>query len=78
MITRENLRVSVLMGVLSLSFCAALGESRVADSAEEICPLLPGMRTPSVTLQRMDGTPFDLSKEVAERRSILIFYRGGW
>ena len=24
MITRENLRVSVLMGVLSLSFCAAL------------------------------------------------------
>jgi hypothetical protein len=75
---KENFRASILMAVLSLSMCTALGESRVADSAEEICPLLPGTRTPSVTLQRIDGTPFDLSKEVAERRSILIFYRGGW
>lgn len=75
---KNSKKVSTLLAVFFLFFSAASGQSGVADSAEEIRPLLPGARTPSVMLQRLDGTPFDLAKKVNEQRSVLIFYRGGW
>ena len=50
----------------------------VAQSAEEICPLLPGAKLPQVTLQRIDGSELDLTEAVGRKPSILIFYRGGW
>ena len=53
-------------------------ESDVAQSAEEICPLLPGAKLPAVTLQRIDGSDLDLAEAVGRKPSILIFYRGGW
>jgi hypothetical protein len=67
----------VLVAVFFLTG-AAWGQSEVADSAEDICPLLPGAKIPSVELQRLDGERFDLLQEVREQQSILIFYRGGW
>ena len=74
----DNLRAPLLLGVLLLSLGSAWGQSRVAASAEEIRPLLPGAKIPSVALQRLDGPECDLLKEVSRQRSILIFYRGGW
>ena len=51
----------------------------VANSAEEIHPLLIGMKVPKITgVTRTDGTPFDLNAAFAEKPTILIFYRGGW
>ena len=51
------------------------------DTAEKpmgINPLLVSAPIPSVTLTDMDGNSMDLAKQVAEKPSILIFYRGGW
>lgn len=51
---------------------------RVPDSPSEIRPLLIGASVPKVTLQTVDGDPFNLGAAVSERPSVLIFYRGGW
>ena len=75
---KRNLRVPLWLGLLLLSLGTVLGKSRIANSAEEICPLLPGVMIPAVTLLRQDGSPIDLVEEVSRQRSILIFYRGGW
>lgn len=50
----------------------------VQDSPSEIRPLLIGAPVPEVTLQTVDGNPFDLATAVSERPAVLIFYRGGW
>ena len=75
---RACLKLPFLLGTFLLSSGPVLGQTKVAVSAEEICPLLPGVRIPSVTLERLDGTAFKLLEEVSRQRSILIFYRGGW
>jgi hypothetical protein len=74
---RRNLGATALLVALLFPH-AASGQSKIADSAEQICPLLPGMKIPGVTLERADGTPFNLLEEVSRQRSILVFYRGGW
>ena len=73
-----RLPVSIVLFVLFLASYAALAQSEVANTAEDICPLLPGTKIPDVELQRADGTPFSLANKIAEKPSILIFYRGGW
>ena len=50
----------------------------VADSPAKVCPLLVGVAIPQVTLQTVDGEPFDLNRAVSERPSALVFHRGGW
>lgn len=53
-------------------------ESAVADSAQEIKPLLIGASVPDVTLKSEDGKPLKLKKTVTEKPAVVIFYRGGW
>jgi peroxiredoxin len=53
-------------------------DATVADSPAKVCPLLVGVAIPQVTLQTVDGEPFDLNRAVNERPSVLVFYRGGW
>jgi peroxiredoxin len=50
----------------------------VPAKAEEVQPLLVGQEFPKAVLKGGDGTAADLSAILAEKPSILIFYRGGW
>jgi peroxiredoxin len=50
----------------------------IPQKAEDISPLLYGEKIPAVVLQDISGQDFDLNKAVAEKPTILIFYRGGW
>jgi len=75
---KRFLKSIIQVTVTMCCLCSMFSESRVAASAQEICPLLPGTKIPQVSLIRPDGTPFDLLKEVSQKESILIFYRGGW
>ena len=54
------------------------GSKKVAASAEEVCPLLVGQKIPIVQLKTHDGADFDLNAAVAQKPTVLIFYRGGW
>ena len=46
--------------------------------ATEIAPLLIGEKIPSLTLQSADGATVTLSELFAKKRTVLVFYRGGW
>jgi len=52
--------------------------SQVPTTADHIRPLLVGTSVPEITLLTMAGIPFDLHPALAEKPTILIFYRGSW
>ncbi|GAB4242421.1 MAG: peroxiredoxin-like family protein [Acidobacteriota bacterium] len=56
----------------------AVNRSAIAESAEEICPLLPGMPIPDVSVRDVSGNRVSLQSLVSIRPTVLIFYRGGW
>lgn len=53
-------------------------EMKIPDRAEDICPVLIGQSLPKVVLRTSDNTSFDLNAAIAEKATILIFFRGGW
>ena len=56
----------------------AIKSDTIPNSPSEICPLLVGERTPSVTLKTPEGQDIDLKTAVSQKPTLLIFYRGGW
>lgn len=53
-------------------------ETAVPMTADAVRPLLIGARTPPLTLRDAEGRPVDLKALLAERPTVLVFYRGGW
>lgn len=49
-----------------------------AAAADEVHPLLPGMRAASFSAELADGSVFRFDAESRDQGAILIFYRGGW
>ena len=47
-------------------------------SAKEVRPLLVGAEVPKAMLKTVEDANFDLYSNVLDKRTILIFYRGGW
>lgn len=73
--------ISLTLGVLLTVHSVSLqpGDSgRVAEGPEAICPLLPGARIPDLSLQDVDGRAVNLATLVAEKPTVLVFFRGGW
>lgn len=60
-----------LFGSLSIS-------AQTARKAEDVSPLLIGETLPKVSLQDSKGNDVKLHKLLKEKRSVLVFYRGGW
>lgn len=52
--------------------------AQVVQKAEEISPLLPGESLPNANLTNVSGNPVDVKELMAKKRSVLVFYRGGW
>lgn len=50
----------------------------IPQKPEDISPLLNGKKIPVATLPDAYGKPVDLNKKIAEKPSVLVFYRGGW
>lgn len=50
----------------------------IAASAAAAKPLAVGATAPAVTVKTADGAPFDLGAALAEKPTVLVFYRGGW
>jgi len=51
---------------------------RYPAQPNDISPLLIGEHIPTVNIPAADGKLFDLNASVAQKPTILIFYRGGW
>ncbi|WPU94710.1 peroxiredoxin-like family protein [Mucilaginibacter sabulilitoris] len=48
------------------------------QQSTDISPLLIGEKIPSVNIPAANGKPFDLNAHLADKPTILFFYRGGW
>ncbi|WP_339719658.1 peroxiredoxin-like family protein [uncultured Paraglaciecola sp.] len=56
----------------------ALDRTLIADSAENVTPLLIGQAAPNSKLQTAMGDPVSLKALTMQKPTVLIFYRGGW
>ena len=71
--------LSLFLVILFVLISNAQGsERKVAESKQEICPVLPGQPVPDVTFLTMEGNPLKLREVVSERPVVLIVYRDGW
>lgn len=70
-------RVKLIIGtfLLLLTSCSI---AQVASKAEDISPLLIGEKIPDATVLDVEGQPVRFSDLIKKRKTILIFYRGGW
>jgi peroxiredoxin len=61
-----------------LFFVLTSSVAQVAEKAEDISPLLISEKVPAVSITSLSGKTAVLTDIVIEKRSILLFYRGGW
>tara|TARA_R110002126_G_scaffold33382_22_gene104518 strand:- start:696 stop:1328 length:633 start_codon:yes stop_codon:yes gene_type:complete len=55
-----------------------LAATNIAQSPEQVSPLLNGLAIPEVTLTAADNNKVALTTLVKKQPSVLVFYRGGW
>ncbi len=75
------MRFFKLVSILLLTFSFqtfALDRSTIAETAEDVTPLLNGQNIPNATLRTADGSPVSLKALMMQKPSIILFYRGGW
>lgn len=73
-----NKLIIALLFTLFSSVTVALDRAKIADTAENVTPLLNGQVVPNSTLQTADGAVVSLKALLMQKPSVLIFYRGGW
>lgn len=56
----------------------ANAQNMIAKSATDIAPLLIGEKIPSLTLKSSDNTDVNISELFKKKKTVLVFYRGGW
>lgn len=76
-------RLTLFSALLFLAFTlfaplSSASETGVAESADDVVPLLIGQKIPKLTLQDSDGKSVQLHKLVKTQPTLVIFYRGGW
>ncbi len=67
--------IYLVLFVIGLSVQA---QNSLPKLATEIAPLLIGEKIPNVTVKSLENTAVDLMELIAKKRTILVFYRGGW
>jgi hypothetical protein len=72
---------TVLVTAAILAFLSAppgIGAGEVAESPNDIKPVGTGDKIPAAVVKTVKGDDLDLVAAVAEKPTVLIFYRGGW
>jgi peroxiredoxin len=78
--TTPGVRILVLSVWVPIFVATASTETpaKVHDSAESIAPLQVGAAVPEAKVTTLEGENVGLRALVAEKPSVLVFYRGGW
>ncbi len=69
------MRIKLL--ILFVAICR-FAVAQVPESAEDISPLLISEKVPSVEITSLDGKQIPIDQVVAGKKTVLLFYRGGW
>lgn len=67
--------LSIYLGPSSVSLAS---DHEIAKSADQVHPLLIGQTVPSTSVFSVENKKTDLLELVAAKKTILVFYRGGW
>lgn len=70
----KNIYCLVLLMIVSL----VNAQNELPKTATDVAPLLIGEKIPDITLKSVENNEVVLSKLFQEKRTILVFYRGGW
>jgi peroxiredoxin len=77
--TRLNFLLAIaLVSIFSSPLRAQDPRSSIHETAEQVQPLLPGMKAPSFTVQDVKGNTVAIDPASLEKPLVLTFYRGGW
>ena len=67
--------VSLILLVVSF---VANAQNELPKIETDIAPLLIGEKIPNITLQLVDGKAIALETVLNKKKTVLVFYRGGW
>jgi peroxiredoxin len=67
--------ICLVLFVIGLSVQA---QNDLPKLATEIAPLLIGEKIPNVTLKSVENTDVNVTELISKKRTVLVFYRGGW
>ncbi len=70
--------IVLFLGVLTAASWADTHKPFIAESPDQIRPLMIGAHIPDVTLVTPDHERVVLREVLAKQPTILIYYRGGW
>lgn len=56
----------------------ANSQNMIGKSATDISPLLIGEKIPNLTLKSSENTDVNISDLLKKKKTVLVFYRGGW
>lgn len=70
--------VAFLMIFVSVPGIATDQREDIHASADQVQPLLPGMKAPVVTLRDVNNQPFLFQADQFDKPLVLTFFRGGW
>ena len=77
-----NKLISVLIAVLllgtSIATTAAGNREDIHSSADQVQPLLAGMKAPDFTVRDVEGKVFEFKAGQQDKPVVLTFFRGGW
>lgn len=68
----------LLITTFLLAFATVTAQHDLPKTAFDVSPLLIGEKIPKVTLTSSEGKTIDLLSLVRNKKTILVFYRGGW
>jgi len=73
-------KVAVMFSLLLplLSYAGQTSKITIAENADLVSPILNGQFVPQVKVTQVDGKQSDLRDLLANKKTILFFYRGGW
>ncbi len=69
--------MKIILFIITL-FSSTISYAQLPIKAEDISPLLVGEILPSAMLQTIESKPVNISSLLRIKKTILIFYRGGW
>ncbi|HMO03876.1 MAG TPA: peroxiredoxin-like family protein [Kiritimatiellia bacterium] len=67
-----------ILMLVAACFTARLLYAETPGSAAAVAPLDVGATIPDAALTKLDGTPVRLSELTAGKKTVLVFFRGGW
>lgn len=68
----------LLITTFLLAFAIVLAQNELPKTAFDVSPLLIGEKIPKVNLTSSEGKTIDLFSVLSNKKTVLVFYRGGW